>query len=344
MRLRKLFAYSSGWLLALLISIPAQATFPGKNGRIAFLIPPDLYSMNPDGSDVKQLTNLGPDAAAADFESWSPEGKLIVFEEYRPPDYLGQLWLMNADGSNQHLVFKEQSASEDRPSFSPDGKWILFSRCPIDLADTCVVYRVSLQGTGLTEISTQQTGIADVSAVYSSDGNSIALATLSRDGILSRIALMDANGSKLRTLTPAAISATRPTWSPDGSRMAFHTHCCNPQNQEIWLVKPDGSDLHALTHNGHDYAAGFHDSNPSWSPDGQEIVFQRFLPDFSEVGIWIIDVNGHEAKILSLGKPAMSRAHSLEMNGRLMNGKLPATRVRQVESGGGLPRWGSAQN
>ena len=84
-------------------TIPAHATFPGKNGRIAFVVGPDIYTMNPDGSDVKQLTNLGPDSGAF-WESWSPDGKQIVFNEYRPPDFLGQLWLMNADGSNQRLL------------------------------------------------------------------------------------------------------------------------------------------------------------------------------------------------------------------------------------------------
>ena len=329
-------------MLALFLSaLPAGATFPGKNGRIAFVMGPDIYSMNPDGSDVRQLTNLGPDAFAS-WESWSADGKLIVFEEFRPPDYLGQLWVMNADGSNQHLVFMEQTANEDRPSFSADGRSILFSRCPVDLADTCAIYRVSLQGSNLTQISPQQVGIADVSAVYSSDGSFIALATLSRDGILARIAVMGANGSKFRTITPAPISGARPTWSPQGDQIAFQTHCCNPQNQEIWLVKPDGSDLHALTHNGKDYFAGFHDSNACWSPDGQEIVFQRVSPDFSEVGIWILDVNGHEKQVLSLGRPASSPLPALEARRRMTNGRLPARQVREVESGGSLPRWGAA--
>ena len=31
-------------------TIPAHATFPGKNGRIAFVVGPDIYTMNPDGS------------------------------------------------------------------------------------------------------------------------------------------------------------------------------------------------------------------------------------------------------------------------------------------------------
>ena len=328
--------------LALFLSaLPASATFPGKNGRIAFVMGPDIYSMNPDGSDVRQLTNLGPEAFAS-WESWSADGKLIVFEEFRPPDYLGQLWVMNADGSNQHLVFMEQTANEDRPSFSPDGRWILFNRCPVDLADTCAIYRVSLQGSNLTQISAQQVGVADLSAVYSSDGNSIAFGDVSRDGILDRIAVMRADGSRFRTITPPEICAGRPTWSPDGRHIAFQTHICNPESREIWVAGPDGSNMHALTHNSHDFLAGFHDSNPSWSPDGQEIVFQRVSPDFSEVGIWIIDVNGHEKQVLSLGRPTTSRLPALETRRLTTNGRGAARQVREVESGGSLPRWGAA--
>src|SRR5689334_13255195 len=82
--------------ILLATTIPASATYPGKNGRIAFIAGPDVYTMNPDGSGVKQLTNLDPDNSAS-FESWSPDGKQIVFNEYRAPDFRGQLWLMNAD-------------------------------------------------------------------------------------------------------------------------------------------------------------------------------------------------------------------------------------------------------
>src|SRR5258708_37812711 len=97
--------------LIVTLAAPAAATFPGKNGRIAFIQGPDVYTMNPDGSDVKQLTNLGPDNGVA-WESWSPDGKQIVLNEYRSPDFLGQLWLTNADGSNQRLLFAEGELDE----------------------------------------------------------------------------------------------------------------------------------------------------------------------------------------------------------------------------------------
>src|SRR5215831_12149345 len=94
--------------LVVALAVPAAAAFPGQNGRIAFIQGPDVYTMNSDGSDVKQLTNLGPESSAF-WESWSPDGKQIVFNEYKPPDFLGQLWLMNADGSNQHLLLAEDT-------------------------------------------------------------------------------------------------------------------------------------------------------------------------------------------------------------------------------------------
>src|SRR5215469_8546725 len=106
-------------------TLPAHATFPGKNGRIAFVVGPDIYTMKPDGTDLKQLTNLGPDSSAF-WESWSPDGKQIVFNEYRPPDFLGQLWMMDADGSSQRLLLADTEFDDERPSFTPDGNSIVF--------------------------------------------------------------------------------------------------------------------------------------------------------------------------------------------------------------------------
>jgi TolB protein len=112
--------YSLLLITFLLFAIPAHATFPGKNGRIAFIQSGEVFTMNPDGSDIKQLTHLGPDNSAS-FPAWSADGKQIVFNESPPPDGIPQLWVMNADGSDQHLVFAEQDFAENRPSFSPDG-------------------------------------------------------------------------------------------------------------------------------------------------------------------------------------------------------------------------------
>jgi Tol biopolymer transport system component len=59
----------------------AGSAFPGDNGRIVFQStrdggPPEIYSMNPDGTDQRRLTNT----PAGNFEpSFSPDGRTIVF-------------------------------------------------------------------------------------------------------------------------------------------------------------------------------------------------------------------------------------------------------------------------
>jgi Tol biopolymer transport system component len=69
-----------------LITVPAHATFPGKNGRIAFVQGPDIYTMNQDGSNVRQLTALTDGGAF--WVNWSPDGKQIVFVAIRRTRFL----------------------------------------------------------------------------------------------------------------------------------------------------------------------------------------------------------------------------------------------------------------
>src|SRR6266498_1193755 len=87
------------------VATPARATFPGTNGRIAFGSDRsggdhNIFSMNPDGSDVRQLTFFTADEGAALRQAWSPDGTKLVFER-RPADGSSrQIYIMNADGSN----------------------------------------------------------------------------------------------------------------------------------------------------------------------------------------------------------------------------------------------------
>jgi len=101
----------------------------------------EIYTMNADGTDVRRLTNTpGYDGGAW----WSPDGKQIVYRANHPTDsaelkayrdLLGQrlvrpsrveLFIMNADGSNQRQITKLGGANFG-PSWTPDGKRIVFS-------------------------------------------------------------------------------------------------------------------------------------------------------------------------------------------------------------------------
>src|SRR4051812_32740548 len=110
-----------GVLAALLIAaVPAQATFPGKNGKIAFSAgpggtAPKIFVMNPDGTGV---TQVGP--SGGQNPEWSPDGKRIAFTVGR------SLFMMNADGSDitniplNHWI-------HGRIAWAPDGSRFAFT-------------------------------------------------------------------------------------------------------------------------------------------------------------------------------------------------------------------------
>jgi Tol biopolymer transport system component len=329
-------------LLLVAGSMHMGATFPGKNGRIAFVLWPDIYTMSPDGSDVKQLTHLPPDSGAF-WQSWSPNGKQIVFNEFRPPDFLGQLWLMNADGTNQHLLLAEPDFNDVTPSFSPDGAWIVFSRCRTDI-EACALHQIGTDGTVLRPITDFELGIQDFWPEYSPGNNgSVAFTSQNRGGFISAIYLEPALNAGLRRLSPVPLTAFEPDWSPDGNRITFSSHFGTPQNEEIWVTNVERRSLRQLTDNGNDYFTGPHDFHPSWSPQGDAIVFERDAPDFSSSGIFIMRADGSGCRQL-MTLPTVARANAAHVRGIRALGRrgMGSRHLKQIEAGGALPQWGVA--
>src|SRR5919197_95737 len=274
------------------IASPASATFPGANGRIVFLrgFPPQVYTMEPDGSDVEQLTSF---ARATTFDpAWSPGGGTIAFVKVPHTDHPSAIWTMSADGSNQTRLHGERWFFYENPSYTPDGSTIVFSRCYPDFS-RCDLQTMDADGTGVATLTPFGIEVYDLSPQYSPDGTQIAFASFNRDGVTGAVYVMDADGSNIRRVTPANLGSFTPDWAPDGSRIAFTTHCCDPRSSAVYAVDPDGSNLTQLTDPGDS-----HDFSPSWSPAGDAIVFERDTPDFGRFDTWIMSPDGSGATLL----------------------------------------------
>ena len=300
-------------LTALTGAIPARATFRGKNGRIAFQQgspTTDIYTMNPDGSDVKQLTFFAGSGGYAALGAWSPDGNQIAFTATNSAaNGPYQLWIMDGDGNNQHLLLDDDPSYADYvPSFSPDGRHIVFSRCgPIN----CAIYRINRDGRDLKAITpfNSDRDIFDWFPAYSPDGNTIAFTSYWRDGLTEAVYLMNADGSGIHSFTPPALGGYTPDWSPHAKSIAFATNDSNDPtgcncwvlSGEIWTIDTDNRETTRLTFNNRHWNginSVPHDFLPSWSAEGDAIVFERAAPDFSSSAIYVMNSDGSNQRLV----------------------------------------------
>jgi TolB protein len=278
---------------------PAKATFPGSDGRIAFSkdSTAEIWTIKPNGGDPKLVASPS-DANSFDTEpAWSPNGQLIVFTEYHN-NGPARLWLVNADGTNRHLLFSEGPAYGDgQANWSPDGSRVIFRRCS-NVKEECSIYTIKPDGHGLTQITQPSQNAkgnnADVKPEFSPDGKTISFSSFNRGGVQNGIYLMGAHGTGIHLITPTALGAVNADWAPDGSKIAFYTHCCDPQTSTIDTMNPDGTGITTLTSPGTS-----HDFNPTYSPQGDMIAFERDAPDYSTSDIETIPPGGGTPTVIA---------------------------------------------
>ena len=118
--------------------------------------------------------------------------------------------------------------------------------------------------------------IAITLAVIQSDGLRLSVMEAQGNGRIafkidisgnSEIYVMDADGSNQVNLTNNPATDSIPSWSPDGSMIAFHADRSQPGEPEIFVMDADGSNQTGLTNNTASDVAS------SWSPDGSKIAF-----------------------------------------------------------------------
>ena len=255
----------------------ARAT-SAPTGRIVFssfdnASTSDIYSINPDGSGLRNLTSTPSDYEQ--MPSFSRDGTKIVFRRGFEPVSAMELYTMSADGSGVARVTNNAFA-EDFESWTPDGKQIIFSANKNNADTNCLfppcnwdVFIVRADGTHLRQLTfgPDQELVPRVSP----DGRKVLFTSIS--GLTdSGLYTMNLDGSQIaRVKTPPGLLAGTADWSPDGTRIVFSSNSCVGQcgPGDIWTANPDGSGLMRVTNDN------FNDVFATWSPDGQWIVYTR---------------------------------------------------------------------
>jgi Tol biopolymer transport system component len=205
-----------------------------------------------------------------------------------------QVFVMNADGSNQHpLTSGARPGSDFEPQWSPDGRELVYTRQYPWVgrrvrADIYVVGATSGRQRRLT-----RSPLRELDPVWSPDGRTIAFV---RD---DDIYVMNRTGSATRRLTHLR-SAQKPAWSPDGRRIAFFLWR-NPGG--IWVINVDGSGQRRLPTR----LPGKGLWSPAWSPDGDKLAFVTGQVSGS---IFVINADGSARTLLTRARIASGFAWS----------------------------------
>jgi TolB protein len=275
------------WLLTGIA--PAGAAFPGTNGRIAFTANLSgrswqLYTMNPDGTDVQRITRIPGSQQTSHMVQWAPNGRrLVLMSEHSGEP---ELYLVRADGSHFHPLFDDPNHVDLFPTWSPDGSKLLFGRSS-NRTGSLALFTIRPDGSDLTRVTGAR--IDHAGGQYTPDSSSIIFDG-SGAGVLAALYRIDADGSDLVQLTPTDLRAGIPDISPDGTHVVFYDGQNGPLPNSIWTMRIDGTQLTRLT----DAGCCFHDTSPEYSPEGTQIAFvtDRNYVRQCCVEVWVMGSDG----------------------------------------------------
>jgi Tol biopolymer transport system component len=217
--------------------------------------------------------------------NWAPDARSVIFMANQA------IWRVNVSGP-RHLrkVFQAPSGTglDDSPSFTPDGRHIVFTRCcPKGFGYS--LWMIRADGTHLRDVTKEPVvngdGPADTGPQVSPDGTRIAFDRCFPDKPCV-LATVDLRGRHRMVLATPQHGAFEPNWSPDSKRLVFGIN--TQKGPAIALVNADGSGLHRITHakpHQANFAAAFIAAG--------RIVFARF-PSMGGIDLFTMNQRGSD--------------------------------------------------
>ncbi|MFI5253002.1 MAG: S9 family peptidase [Bacteroidota bacterium] len=252
----------------------ADPNFSPDGKKIAFVVTEsnlekgksnqDVYVMNADGSDIRNLTDTpGPD----NHPRWSPDGKWLLFISSRENG--SQAWRMPAEGGiPEHITDFAMGVGD--AEWTPDGKHLIFSAevfgdCGAD--NDCNKLNDSTMSKGPIQ-------------AHVTDHLLYRHWTAWKDGKVTHTFIYDIESKRYTDLTPGEFDAPSFelgglgfTCSPDGNEICYVSDHSGMEertnNKDLWIVNSAGGEAKCITTANKSY-----DGNPQYSPDGKYIAYK----------------------------------------------------------------------
>ncbi|MBK7870692.1 MAG: PD40 domain-containing protein [Saprospiraceae bacterium] len=204
----------------------------------------NVYQIKRNGEGLTKLTE-----AVAPFSNrdavWSHDEAKIAFGRIDRSNGKRDIWLMNADGSDQiNLTNSPENQEAVFPvTWSPDNQWVYYSYTKNGLSQ---LFRKHINN--LKEEQLPQDAFHNFRPAPSPDGSSIAFIS-NRKGTRSqadnRIFVMSLDGTNVRQVGDISPLHSTLSWSPDGKYLTFNAFA--GEFVEIFTIKSDGTELKQLT-------------------------------------------------------------------------------------------------
>jgi Tol biopolymer transport system component len=204
--------------------------------KLVFVIGSDIFTVNADGSDRRQLTSGGSNF----YPSWNMDATWIAFQGDLPTS--PNVRIMRADGSENQVA---GNAGGRYPCWSPVEPVIVYTAPFGPFPDELCTIDERLQFLHPTRLTNDQAN--DREPDYSPDGRFIAFSSQWRQGSLSQsgtaaaflpeIWVMNSDGTGIRQLTQHG--GASPSWSPDGSKIVYVRRdwtINTPESGVLWVI------------------------------------------------------------------------------------------------------------
>ena len=243
---------------------------PAVNGLLPVNRGGDIYLANPTTGELRLILGGPQDDHAPSF---SPDGTKIAFLR----GDAGEIWAMNADGSDTHRISNQPVTELNWAEWAPDSKHVVV----IGRFDGAARLRIIDAGaTGAyRDLARDYVPVPEEVTFRPPNGDEIIFRAQRRTnpGFFGLFA-MNADGSNIRTIIEPTVPVSIDfdlkflSFTPDGSRI-FYLHKSNlnvaDSPMELWVMNADGTNQHRFVHvNG----AGW-EGEQTVSPDGKYVAF-----------------------------------------------------------------------